>query len=175
MATKIGLLASFSNRWRDRLDACALVPFQDVFTGRVPNTVDYPFPYMSIITGGGFRVYRSDKFEGVLRPISIHIWTDPTNLELGEEIAEMARVIYANQAWVYDFGRVIDVLDGGPQNCHQINDPTFQAWEVVKTFILCIELPRVDLPLCEPAGSSSSLSQAGSTSFSSLLSSKSSI
>lgn len=172
----IGLLASFAYRWRDSTEAIALIPFQDVFTGRVPNTEGYPFPYMSIIAGGGRQVYRSDKWQGLRRAVSVHIWTDPAELEQGEEIAEMVRKLYANQAWLYDNGRVIDVLDGGPPNCHQINDPTFQAWEIVRALTLCIEQPRVDSPLCPASITGSlSISRAEGSSFNSSLPPESSI
>ena len=65
--------------------------------------------------------------------------------KLGEAIMEQARQLYANEAWKYDFGTVIDVLDGGPANAKQINDATYQCWELVKLFTLCIQQPRFDV------------------------------
>jgi hypothetical protein len=99
-------------------------------------------------------VHRSDRAEIVRRWLSVHIWVDPAKLEEGEIIAEMVRRVYANQGWCFDFGsRVTDVLDGGPPHAHQINEPTFAAWELVKLLTLCIQQPRVDTSCYEqPCG-----------------------
>jgi hypothetical protein len=143
-----GLLMSFAIRWRDDPVACALVPFSDFVTGRLPTVDEYPFPYMSLVPGSGRMHYRSDRFEGLRRTLALHIWVDPDKLEDGEAIAEHCRRVWCNQAWDYDYGCVIDVLDGGPPTCHQLTEPTYQGWELVKLMTLCIEQPRVDSALC---------------------------
>lgn len=165
-----GLLLSFANRWRDTPAACTIVPFDRFFTGRVPTPQEYPFPYMSVLLGSSRQVYRSDKSEGSRRIVTVHIWVDPTKLEEdGEAAAEMVRRIYANQAWCYNYGRVIDVLDGGPPNVRQVNEPTMQAWEVVRVLSLCIEQTRMNTACTVPellcgSGSCDSSSSYSSTS-----------
>jgi len=149
-----GMLLTFAQRWQASAEACLLVPFRDVFTGRVPHTEGYPFPYMSILPASGRLHARSDRAEFLRRTLTVHVWVDPAKLEEGETIQEMVRRIWANQAWSYDYGRVIDVLDGG-LNAHELNEPTFQAWELVRLLTLCYEHPRVDNPECAPRSSSS--------------------
>jgi hypothetical protein len=179
-----GLLLSFCKRWQARPDACALIPYDRFFTGRVPNPEDYPFPFMSLIPGSSRQVYRSDIRQGFRRVVSVHIWVDPARLEEdGERAMEHVRQIYANRAWSYDQGRVIDVIDGGPPTAHQINEATFQAWELVRLLSLCIEQDRVDTEWCwdgqdgsqsgSLSGSSSVSSSSGGTLSGSLASSRS--
>lgn len=152
---KAGLLRSIALRWANSPQAVAYVPSERFLTGRIPNTGDYPFPFVSVIPGSGTTRYRSDKYEGLSRLISLHIFVDADKLEEGEKIAEIARRVYANQRWTYDAGQVIDVIDGGPPNAHQIEDATFQAWELVKLFSLRLEQSRVDVTICPSVGSSS--------------------
>ena len=152
-----GLLLTFAERWKNDGQAVALVPYDRFLTGRIPNIEDYPWPSISLIPGGGRRVYRSDKFEGSRRILALHIYTDPARLEEdGERAAEIARRLYASQAFNYDFGQVIDILDNGPPSAQQINAATFTYWEVTKIFSLCIEQPRLDLATCPAGGSGSS-------------------
>ena len=141
----VGMLRSFARRWEQSAQACQLVPFERFVTGRIPTITEYPFPYIAIIPGSGFGRYRTDRAEGSRRVLSFHAWLDPARLEDGEAIMEQARQIYANEAWKYDFGTVIDVLDGGPANAKQINDATYQCWELVKLFTLCLQQPRFDV------------------------------
>ena len=169
-----GLLLSFAHRWRDAgtlllgngrlVDPCDVVPYDSFVTGRIPTTEEYDFPYMSLIPGNGRPVYRSDKNVGVRRIVAVHIWCDPSRLEEdGELAAELVRLVYSDQAWTYGYGMVNDVLDGGPPIARQINEPSFQAWELVRLLTLCIEQPRVDSAICGPGSvASSSGSQSGS-------------
>ena len=160
---RVGLLGSFVARWRNDVGATVLVPFDHFYTGRLPTTEDYDWPAISLIVGSSFQRYRSDVAEGVRRTVTVHIFVDVDKLEEGEVIAEKVRRIYANQSWCYDGGVVTDVLDSGPASCRQHNEPTFQAWELVRTLTLCIEVPRVDQPYCRPChptGSHSSVANS---------------
>ena len=160
-----GFWRAFAQRWELTPEAVLLVPFKDVITGRIPTTQEYPFPYIAIIPGGGSQRWRSDRGEGLQRGVSVHIWVDPAKLDLGETIAEMARRVWANRGWCYNFGQVTDCLDGGPPKPTQLNQPTFQCWELVKNFTLCIQEPRMDGDCNPPCGcsverSSSSISSS---------------
>jgi hypothetical protein len=164
---RIGLLKSFANRWRDNSYACRLVPFDRFVTGRIPNIQEYPFPYMSLLIPSGSGHGRSDRSTWFRRVAVVHVWVDMGRMEEGEAIAEELREIYCNQAWRYDYGDVIDVLDHGPPQIMDVNEPTFQYHEIIKTMTLCGQQRRVDscnnicvpqpcASSCQPASSSSS-------------------
>ena len=163
---RMGLLRSFARRWQDDQQACALVPFDQFVTGRIPNIDSgYPFPYMALLIPGGSGHGRSDRSTWCRRTAVIHIWVDIASLEDGEEISENLRRVYCNQNWQYDYGWVIDVLDGGLATVREVNEATFSYKELVKTMTLCINQRRLDScdyvcqqgsSVCCPAGSSSS-------------------
>ena len=149
--TSMGLLASFANRWAVDAPACAQVPFERFVTGRIPSIDDilqpgggYPFPYMALLIPGGSSHGRSDRSTWCRRTAVIHIWVDMAALEDGEDIVETLRRIYCSQNWRYDYGSVIDVLDGGLATVNEVNEPTFSYKELVKTMTLCIQQPRLD-------------------------------
>ena len=161
--SSVGLFRSFARRWERSASACLLVPFVRFITGRIPTITEYQFPFIAVIPGSSYQNHRSDRAELSRRVLSFHVWVDVARLEEGEQIAEMARSLYANEAWDYSFGRVIDVIDGGPANAKQINDPTYQCWELVKLFTLCIQQSRLDVTCqagCVPEASSGSRSES---------------
>jgi hypothetical protein len=151
---RVGFLKAFALRWVVNQQAIAAIPFDRCVTGRLGTTQEYPFPYMSVIPASGRQQYRSDRSENLRRIISVHVWVDPAKLEEGEEIAELVRRVWANQAWKYNYGKVIDVLDGG-LNTHELTDPAFRAWELVRLLTVCYEQSRVDTPFCPQASQSS--------------------
>jgi hypothetical protein len=148
------MLRSFARRWEQSAQACQLVPFDRFITGRIPTIEQYPFPYIAVIPGGAFRHYRTDRAEGSRRVFTVHIWVDVAKLEEGEDIAEFVRQLYANEAWLYDYGQVIDVLDSGPATARQVNESSYQCWELIKTFTLCLQQPRLDVSCEEGCGGS---------------------
>ena len=147
-----GLLRSFARRWQLDTAACALVPFDRFVTGRIPNVEDYPFPYMALLVPGGSSHGRSDRSTWCRRTAVVHIWVDMDALETGEDIVENLRRVYCNQSWRYDYGSVIDVLDGGLAIMNEVNMPEFSYKELVKTMTLCIQQPRLDTcqGICSP-------------------------
>lgn len=160
----LGLITSVAERWLLFPQALEAIPYKDFFTGRIPDIKNRPFPYMSLVPGPSYRTYRSDKWVGSRRIVSFHIWVDEDQLNRGEEIAEVVQFVYANRAWGYGYGRVIDVLDNGPPNSHQIHEASFKSWEVVQMLTLCIEQPRAaDEGPCIPSGKRGSGSGAAST------------
>lgn len=143
------LLRSVAVRWRENATLCALVPFASVFTGRVPQTELYDFPYVRISSTRGLPTLRSDKTQYNHVPLSFHIWVDEDELETGEEIAEAISDAFANTCWYLDAtDKVIDVRDEGEPGAHQTDTPTIKAWEVIKMFTVCIERARVDTDDC---------------------------
>ena len=139
----MSFLASFANIWRDSTALCALVPFDRVFTGRVPGTEYYKFPYINIQEAGPTRRYRSDKSQGYYISMSFHIWVDDSRLSTGEQIECAIAKAYAENAWTIDGDyKVIDVLDEGPAQKHQINESSYKAWEIIKLLTVCLERAR---------------------------------
>lgn len=162
---RVGLVQSFANRWLAVPEAVTLVPAERFITGRIPTISEYPFPYMSLVPTTGRPLYRTDRCTGYSRIFSLHVWVDGDRLQEGEDIVEMARTVWANQKWPYNYGKVIDVLEGGPASARQVNEATFQAWELVKLFSLHIEQRRVDVPVaCETSDNGSVGSASGSVS-----------
>lgn len=160
---RMGLLKSFAHRWQIDSRACALVPFKRFVTGRIPNIEsDFPFPYMSLQIPGGSSHGRSDRTTWCRRTAVIHIWVDMAALEDGEEIVETIRRIYCNQSWRYDYGSVMDVLDGGLATVREVDMPTFSYKELVKTMTLCIQQKRLDTceNICVPQSCSSGSSSS---------------
>jgi len=147
-----GLLWSFAQRWATDEAACALVPFDRFVTGRIPQESSYPFPYMALLIPGGSGHGRSDRSTWCRRTAVIHIWVDMDALEDGEDISEAIRRIYCSQNWQYDYGTVIDVLDGGLATVKEVNVAEYSYKELVKTMTLCIQQPRLDTceGVCEP-------------------------
>ena len=139
-----GLLKSIGDIWEDSEDLCDLIPFDRVFVGLVPTTEEYKMPYVSLITSGARRRYRTDKTDGSTLTVSFHIWVDDADLDRGESTAKQVRETYANHDWTFTGGTVIDVLDEGPFTTHQVNQPNYRAWEVMKVLTFCVEMPRVD-------------------------------
>lgn len=139
-----GLLRSFAARWEADAQACALVPFDRFVTGRIPDIEEYPFPYMSLNIPGGSSHGRSDRSTWCRRMAVVNIWVDMAALEDGEDISENLRRIYCSQNWRYDYGQVIDVLDGGLATVKEVNVAEYSYKELVKTMTLCIQQPRLD-------------------------------
>jgi len=160
------LLKSVAEIWEESTTLCALIPFNRVFTGRVPQTELYRFPYVSVIATQGRSTYRTDKTRGSHGPLSFHIWVDDARLETAETVADAITSAYADRCWnLSASARVIDVLDEGEPVAHQTDLPSVKAWEVVKLFTVCIERNRTDHgdDCCASVGASSSQGSSSST------------
>lgn len=146
------LARSLGRRWEADATLCALIPYNRVFTGRVPQTELFDFPYVSILVSQGYSSYRSDKTRGSRGPVSFHIWVDDARLEQdGFAVAEAIRNAFADKCWaISDDASVIDVLDGGEPDAKQVPIPGIKAWEVIQMFIFCVERARVDADECCP-------------------------
>jgi hypothetical protein len=141
----MSLLKSIAEIWKNTGALTKLVAFDRVFTGRIPQTEQYHFPYVSILLTGGRMVHRSSQARYSQQPLSFHIWVDDAALATGEAIEQAIADAYADRCWfVDDFTRVFDVLDEGPGIRHQTDLPSVKAWEIVKLFALCVECKRVD-------------------------------
>jgi hypothetical protein len=151
------LLRSIGLKWKRSEALCQLIPFGRVFTGRVPSTELYKFPYVSILSAQGSQTHRTDKSRYSHGPLSFHIWVDDAALEDALTVAEAISAEYADKCWSLGEGaNVIDVLDEGEPMAHQTDLPNIKAWEVVKLFIVCIERLRTGTPVCCGSPSSSS-------------------
>ena len=180
-----GLLGSIAARWEKDAGLCRWIPFNRVYTGRVPGTESYAgtwknltpmeFPYCSILTSPGWSVARSDKSDLSKQRVTFSLWLNDATLHLGEIIQDNLYRVYANQAWVVEPQsadiacrglpkmQVIDCLDRGEGGPKQTTIATVKAWEVTRTFVLEIERQRQDLPAC-PAAWTSGSSGSGSSS-----------
>jgi hypothetical protein len=146
----MGLLKSIAEIWAQDTALSALMPVARVFTGRVPQTDQYKFPYVSILKTTATPVQRSDKAQRSFVTVSFHIWLDDSNLGIGEEIAIAIENCFPERSWSYGDSRyVIDVLDEGPAIETQVDLATYKAWEVIKLVTLVIERPRVQHEQCD--------------------------
>jgi hypothetical protein len=160
----VGLLKSFALRWAESTEAIVIIPFQRFVTGRIPNVSEYPFPYATVICGKPYNSGRSDRSEWYWRVVSLHVWVDADRLEQdGERAMEIARRIYNNESWVFNYGKVTDVTSAGFTTT-EINIPEYHYWELIKTFNIRIEQARYDncLTECPTCPSSESSSTSGS-------------
>lgn len=159
------LLRSLSMIWRDSQDLCALVPYVRVYTGRVPQTELYKFPYVSILATQGSQLHRTDKTRYSSGPVTFHVWVDEDELETGERIAQAITDEYADRCWdLCGEGTVIDMLDEGEACAEQVDHATIKAWEVIKLFTAIIERPRVERTECCASVSDSGDCASGSSS-----------
>jgi hypothetical protein len=139
------LLRSIGEIWRVTPDLYNLIPFDRVFTGRIPQTELYRFPYVSILVTQGTSKGRSTKTRHSIGPVSFHIWVDDANLETAETVAEAIADAYADRCWLLgSSARVLDVIDSGEAMAHQTDMPNVKAWEVIKLFLVLIERDRAD-------------------------------
>ena len=146
------LLRTIGEIWENAEALCALVPFARVFTGRVPQTELYQFPYVSILSTVGSRTGRSDKARYSSGPVSFHIWVDDNALETGLTIANAITDAYADTCWIIgDTATILDVLDEGEPSAYQTQLPGIKAWEIVKLLTVHISRERVDSDVCCPA------------------------
>ncbi len=139
------LLRSIHDIWESTPALTDMVPHARVFSGRVPQTEMYRFPYVSILATQGGHNSRTDKSRYSHGPVSFHIWVDDSRLEFAETLAELITQTYTDRCWpLSDSAAVIDVLDEGEPTAHQTDLPSVKAWEVVKLFTVFIERLRVD-------------------------------
>lgn len=170
--SKKSLLRTIGELWEESESLCALIPFERVFTGRIPQTELVRLPYVSIISATGGKTTRSDKARYSHGPVSFHIWLDDSALEYGHRVAEAIADVYADRCWsLGDGDKVIDVLDEGEPLSRQTVLPNVKIWEVVKLFTVCIERARADHSdeccaedLSSPSESPSSMSSSSSSS-----------
>ncbi len=142
--------------WQHSQALCAAVPFERVFTGRVPSTQQYNFPYVSILVSSGKQTLRTSVAQYYWQLVAIDIWVGDYNMAEGEGIAQLASDAYANQAFRIDArSKVIDVLDGGPPVPTQVDTPTVKAWLLSQTMDFYIERLRADTAPHAPCGSGS--------------------
>jgi len=152
------LLRYVAEIWNGSATLKALVPFANVFTGRVPQTELYDFPYVSVVSGPGAWVRRTDKARYSNATLTFHIWVDANQLEQGHRIAEAIADAYADRCWQLGPNNFVrDVLDEGEPIAHQVSRPGVKIWEVVKMFTVCLERARADhtSECCEGSSSSS--------------------
>ena len=157
------LLRTIGQIWDSTPALCALVASNRVFTGRIPQSELYRFPYVSIIATAGVQTHRTDKTRYSSGPLSFHIWVDDARLETGETIAQTIVDTYADRCWALsDTAQVIDVRASGEPVSRQTDLPAVKAWEIVVLFTVQIKRDRVTQGECcmdltpEPEGSSSS-------------------
>lgn len=179
-----GLSRGIFDRWRDAasiaaaiapaLASAAVVDPSRMFIGRLPDTRQGPWPAISVIRGATRHSYRTDQADGFRVMFAFHVYADDGSLHVGEQVDELIRRVYANQAWDYQYGRVIDCLDGGPGTAHEPEGPVFMEWEIVRLLTLCVEQRRVDgcnRPNCNggfggsPSSSSSNNVSSSSSTF----------
>jgi len=144
----VSLLRSIHTIWKNSASLCDAttgVPHERVFTGRIPQTKQYAFPYVSILVVGGGQTGRTDKTRYSRALMSFHIWVDDDDLEFAHELATVISDEYADNCWQIDStSKVLDITDEGEPNAHQTTLPTTKAWEVVKLFTVFIERQRAD-------------------------------
>lgn len=158
------LAKSVAAVWENDTTLCGLVPFARVFTGRVPQTSLYKFPYVTIFATSGTSRYRSDKTLVSSHLLKMNIWVDGDKLSLGETIGDAITDSYANRCWQIDpVSKVMDMLDGGPGIPMQLDIANIKAWRVTKVFNLIYERLRMPhAPCCDGSTSDTGETSSGS-------------
>ena len=144
MSSSSPLLQAIGEIWDNDGNLTDLVPFDRMYTGLVPSTELKRFPYVSVLQGGTRHWFRTDKAQYSRVPVTFHIWVDDSDLATAEAIENQIWKSYANQTWDFLYGTIMDVIDEGPGTKHQINEPNYRAWEVVKLLTFCLMQERVD-------------------------------
>lgn len=130
--------------WENDAVLCSLIPFAQVFTGRIPKADANRFPYVSILFVPGRAYKRSSHSRLVTGVVSFHIWVDDADLEFGKTVAKAIADSYSDRAWALSStDKVYDVEDMGEPLSHQTDLPSVKAWEVVKMFTVFIDRKRV--------------------------------
>ena len=134
---------SIAEVWKNTPALCALVPYDRVFTGRVPGSDLYKFPYVTIDVGDSQEALRTDKATQFWHMVSIGIWVREEKLAEGETISNAITDAYANQRWQIDaVSKVIDVTDDGPGPPRHLDYSHVKAWWISHTIDLRIEHQR---------------------------------
>jgi hypothetical protein len=162
------LIASVAAIWKNSETLCRLVPFEKVYTGRVPDEDKTKFPYVSIEQDASSRWKRSNQARYTKVSFSFHIWVHDTKLAEGCAVESAISDVYADEGWCFDGGKVMDVLDDGKGKPSQVSEPTYHAWDIEHTCTLCVETARVgkSLDTCDCTSGQSDDSWSSSSSSS---------
>ncbi len=131
--------------WKNTPALCALVPYDRIFTGRVPETEVYNFPYITIRVTSGREALRTDETMQFWHLVGIDVWVDGDKLSDAETISNAITDAYANQCWKIDsVSKVIDVIDDGPGVPQQLDKPNVKAWWIAHDMNMRIERQRAE-------------------------------
>ena len=81
---------------------CALSRYHPIFTGRVPETEVYNFPYITIRVNPCREALRTDETMQFWHLVGIDVWVDGDKLSDAETISNAITDAYANQCWNID-------------------------------------------------------------------------
>jgi len=164
VATSANLTDSLARIWEQSATLSGLVPFEKVYTGRVPPTNYQNFPWVSIIVAAASKTLRSSRCSYSRLPVSFHIWVDDAHLAEGQQIDAAISAVYSDSCWRYTpLWKVIDVLDQGPGRQRQVNWASYQAWEIIHIMTLHLQRTRTDDPTLCCAGAGMTGSMSGSS------------
>jgi hypothetical protein len=140
----MNLERSIALRWEESTALNRALPVDRFFSGRVPTTEEYKFPYCSLIVTRGSRGPRTDKGQYPRLTVSFHVWVDDSREAEGLDIANKIGEVFADQLWTLDEEwAVLDVLDEGRAIPHQTNVSTFKTWEIIKLFTFVLARRRL--------------------------------
>jgi hypothetical protein len=128
------------SKWAADVTLCVLHPASRFYTGRVPDVTGAdkvaavtPMPYTRLVMPSGTRGDRTSDTNYSFQMLKLHLWTDTA--EEADAIADAIIDCYADAAFTYDSGRVIDThYDGTTQR--QVTQANYTAWETIVNFTM---------------------------------------
>jgi hypothetical protein len=140
MSTPATLAQAIHQRWAADAALSALVPSDRFCTGRVPPSEEMPYCRLELPGGSQFQRSRQTLYEK--QPIKFHVWTD--TFDEGDGIVPEIRRVFANQAFDWATGGVLDCRPAGPPSRSQTALPEIKAWETIVTFAAATWDQRLD-------------------------------
>jgi hypothetical protein len=128
----VGLESAINAIWAANAALSAAVPVDRLITGRVPPS--QAMPYTRLEPEGGTDARRTNASLYQTERIHFHIWSD--GFDIGRAIAPLIRAAFANMAFNWGSGAVLDMKWDGPPVSRQTNDPEIKAWHTTVSFTL---------------------------------------
>jgi len=134
----MSLLAAIHDLWESEAALEALLPVEQVFTGRVPQFWEMPYASIEQPSSGEHVRTNSSMVRDV--GLTIHVWTE-TYAE-GDAIRRQIEAAFANRTIETDDGKVLDVIVES-SGAIQEDEPGKTAWQTIVQLRLLVSRARV--------------------------------
>lgn len=141
MPTPTTLAQAIHARWSANTALCALAPPERFCTGRVPASEQMPYVRLELQGGGELLRSRETLYEQ--RRVVFHVWTD--TFDAADAVATAVRAAFANAAFDWGTGGVLDCRPHGGPSFRQVARAEFKAWEAVVALVALTWEQRTDL------------------------------